>query len=151
MKVTDKTIIKKITANCSLDTAWWKWTTHEGLMTFFGKDNKIELTEGGYFEIYFLMENPIGLRGSEGCKILTYTPKEMISFTWNAPPEFKEVRESSHYTAVIVNFRPINVKQTEVSIRHLGWPKDKRWDPVFNYFDDAWESVLNKFEQSCLN
>ena len=151
MKVTDKTILKKITANCSLDTAWWKWTTHEGLITFFGKDNKIELTEGGCFEIYFLMENPIGLRGSEECKILTFTPKEMISFTWNAPPEFKEVRESSHYTAVIVNFRAINVKQTEVSIRHLGWPKDKRWDPVFNYFNDAWEIVLKKFEQSCLN
>src|SRR3974377_1143814 len=125
MEISEKSIEKKIIANCSLDSAWSRWTTHEGLKTFFGRDNKIELEEGGCFEIYFLMENPEGLRGSEGCRILTFTPGEMISFTWNAPPDFKEVRESSYFTAVIVNFRAINGKQTEISIRHLGWPTDK--------------------------
>jgi uncharacterized protein YndB with AHSA1/START domain len=151
MKVSDKAIVKVTVANCSLDTAWWKWTTHEGLLTFFGSDNKIELTEGGCFEIYFLMDNPAGFRGSEGCKILAYTPKEMFSFTWNAPPEFKEVRESSYFTAVIVNFRTVTVKQTEILLRHIGWPEDKKWNPVFKYFDNAWDTVLKKFEQSVLN
>jgi len=151
MKTSDKTITKKIAVNCPLETVWWKWTTREGLLTFFGRDNKIELVEGGCFEIYFLTDNPAGLRGSEGCKILAFEPMSMISFTWNAPPEFKEVRESSYLTAVIVNFRVINNKQTEILLRHLGWPKDKRWDPVHTYFNDAWNTVLKRFEQSCIN
>ena len=81
MKITDKTINKSIVVNANIDVVWSKWTTREGLLTFFGSDNKIELKPGGSFEIYFMMDNPHGLRGSEGCKVLSYLPKRMLSFS----------------------------------------------------------------------
>lgn len=149
MKTSDKQIHKVKIINTSVDTVWWKWSTHEGLLSFFGKDNKIELTPGGAFEIYFLMDNAYGLRGSEGCKILSFLPKQMLSFTWNAPPEYKEVRESAYHTWVVVNFNTVTKNETEVTLTHLGWPEDKNWDPVYDYFDIAWETVLKWLNDSC--
>ena len=149
MKITNKQILKSTVVGCSLDTAWWKWTTHEGLLTFFGEDNKIELAPGGAFEIYFNKDAPYGSRGSEGCKVLSYLPKQMLSFSWNAPPKFKEVRESDYHTWVVAEFKNESENRTEVTITHLGWPEDSRWDPVYEYFDKAWDTVIGWLDKSC--
>lgn len=148
MTITDKQIKKSKLINVSLEAAWWKWTTHEGLLTFFGRDNKIELRPGGAFEIYFLLDNPYGTRGSENCKVLSFLPKQMFSFSWNSPPQFKEVREPCHYTWVVINFKEISKEQTQIDLFHLGWPDDKRWEPVYDYFNAAWDSVMNSLTDS---
>lgn len=148
-QINDKIIIKTKTVNCPIDTVWWKWTTHEGLLTFFGPDNKIKLKLGGAYEIYFLLDNPKGLQGGEGCKIISYLPKKMLSFTWNAPPEHPEIRNHNHKTWVVINFNSISGKQTEVELNHLGWLDGEKWDEVYNYFDSAWDTVLKWLEESC--
>jgi len=79
--MTDKVIHKTRTIPCTTSQTWQKWTTHEGLLTFFGRDNKIEMQPGGAFEIYFMMDNPYSLRGSEGCQVLSFLPEKMFSFT----------------------------------------------------------------------
>ena len=127
---TDKLIIKKETINCSLDKLWWKWTTHEGLLSFFGRDNKIELKPGGAFEIYFMMENPYGARGSEGCKVLSYLPNRMFSFSWNAPPSLAEARNSGYHTWVVIEFESISADSTQCTLQHLGWPEGGQWEDV---------------------
>ena len=143
MRITDKQIKKAKRIEEPVEKVWWRWTTHDGLKTFLGKENKIELRPGGAFEIYFLLENPEGLRGSEGCKILSYLPYQMLSFSWNAPPQHMEVRESEFKTWVVVNFIPLSDHQTEVTLSHLGWPGDEKWTPVYDYFNSAWDTVLN--------
>ncbi|MCZ2101412.1 MAG: hypothetical protein LC107_07745 [Chitinophagales bacterium] len=45
----------------SIEQVWWRWTTHDGLKTFMGADNKIELTPGRALEIYFIVDDPLGL------------------------------------------------------------------------------------------
>lgn len=141
-------IIKTAIVNCRVTEAWQKWTTHEGVLTFFGADNKVELRLGGAFEIYFMMDSPQGLRGSEGCKIISYLPEKMLSFTWNAPPHFEFVRNHEHKTWVVVNFDRINENQTKVSLHHLGWLKGGEWDEVYDYFEKAWGFVMERFEGS---
>ena len=71
---------------------WKCWTTSEGFKSFSECDSTIELKVGGPFEIYFRANNPEGERGSEGCKILSYEPGSMLSFSWNAPPKFAAAR-----------------------------------------------------------
>lgn len=44
MIISNKMITKSAVLNASLAVVWEKWTTHEGLLSFFGKDNKIELS-----------------------------------------------------------------------------------------------------------
>lgn len=150
MELSGKEIVKSRTVNQPLDSVWWRWTTHEGLKTFFGSDNKIELFPNGAFEIYFLLDRPVGQRGSEGCNVLSFLPKKYFSFSWNAPPQYEKVRNSDYKTWVVVTFNPISDSQTEVVLTHLGWPKDEEWTPVFNYFDKAWEGVLNNLPKNDL-
>lgn len=142
MKITDKQIKKTKLISESAEKVWWRWTTREGLNTFMSEDSRIELRPGGAFEIYFLMDNPEGLRGSEGCKILSYLPERMLSFSWNAPPEHREVRDSEYKTWVVVEFESLSASQTEVRLTHLGWPDDEKWMAVFDYFDSAWDAVM---------
>jgi uncharacterized protein YndB with AHSA1/START domain len=144
-----KIIRKQRIINCSLPAAWQKWTTREGLLSFFGKDNKIELKIGGPYEIYMLMDNPPGLRGTEGCKVLSFLPESMLSCTWNAPPHFPNIRNSDYHTWIVVNFKSVDQHKTEVEINHLGWPDYEEWNKVFEYFVGAWELVLNWLEDSC--
>lgn len=148
-KMTDKAIIKTATVNCSLDSMWWKWTTHEGLSTFFGEDNKIEFKTDGAFEIYFSKSAPEGQKGSEGCKVLSFIPKRLFSFSWNAPPSLMEARESGYHTCVVVEFKAISESVTEVTLTHSGWPDDKKWDAVYDYFIPAWGVVLDWLTNSC--
>ena len=108
----------------------------------------IELKIGGPFEIYFLTENSYGSKGSEGCKILSYLPYQMLSFSWNAPPQFETIRNHEYKTWVVLQFKKINEQKTQLELSHLGWPDDEKWLAVFNYFDKAWESVFQSLEQS---
>ena len=127
---------------------WEKWTTHEGLKTFIGVDNKIELVSGGAFEIYFLMNNPPGLRGGEGNKVLSFIPQQMLSFTWNAPPTIPEVRDHKHKTWVVVTLKEVDDQITEVTLDHLGWLDGEKWDEAYAYFDKAWDIVLASLVES---
>lgn len=147
--INHRNIYKSTIVNCSLKNAWEKWTTHEGLKTFFGEDNKIELQIGGAFEIYFLMDNEYGLRGSETCKIISYLPEKMLSFSWNAPPNFEYVRNHEHKTHVVILFQSIDDIHTKVEINHLGWLDEEQFDKVYDYFNNAWEIVIRNFEKSC--
>lgn len=146
MEITDKVIRKTVTVHASVEEAWTAWTTRDGLKRFFGRDNDVELRIGGKFEIYFLMNNPAGLRGSEGCTVLSFLPNRMLSFSWNAPPKYIEVRESQHKAWVVVMLGKLTGRETEVSLTHLGWPVRTEWDEVFEYFDSAWDQVLRDFK-----
>jgi len=146
--ILDKTIIKKRSIKASIDNIWNKWTTHEGLLTFFGADNKVELRIGGAFEIYFMMDQPYGTRGAEGCEVLSFLPKKMLSFSWNAPPQFDAIRNGNHQTWVVVEMIAVG-NVTEVTLTHLGWLEGEDWNAVYDYFVNAWDMVMDNLVKSC--
>lgn len=144
----DKCLHKKREVKATLDQIWQKWTTHAGLKTFIGVDNHIELVPDGPFEIYFLLDNPPGLRGGEGNKVLSFLPRKMLSFTWNAPPSIPEVRDHEHKTWVVINLKEVDKTTTEVSLDHLGWLDGEKWDETYAYFDRAWDIVMDSLMES---
>jgi len=75
--------------------------------------------------MYFDLEAPAGDRGSEGCTILAIEPLKMLSFTWNAPPEFPSIR--SQRTHVVVRFISLDTRRTTVSLSHDGWGGNEDW------------------------
>lgn len=147
-KVNDKCLSKSCEVQAPVSEVWEKWTTHEGLKSFIGVDNRIELKPGGFFEIYFLMDNPPGLRGGEGNRVLSLLPGKMLSFSWNAPPTIPEVRDHEHRTWVVVNFRELSNERTEVTLDHLGWLDGGKWDETYAYFDHAWDKVVQSLKHS---
>lgn len=142
MKIDSKIIYKRLKHSKSAEEAYRLFTTKEGLKKFFGVDNNIEMTPFGKYEIYFLMDSPQGLKGSEGCKVLSFVPDKMLSFTWNAPPLYLKIRASKYKTWVVLNF-----EDGLIELRHLGWPEDQAWNPVFDYFNKAWSMVLDAFSK----
>ncbi len=143
--MTSPIILEKI-VKASKEQVWNAWTTNEGAKSFFADNVNIELAIGGKYEIYFDQEKQKGLQGSEGCKILSYLPEEMLSFSWNAPPSFPV--ERAEYTWVVIQLEETAKGQTKVKLSHLGWREGGRRLEVREYFNRAWPHVLESLEKS---
>ncbi len=143
---TDKAVVKEVTVTASLDDVWKAWTTTEGVKSFFSPNARVDLRVGGPYEIYFDMSAPYGSRGSEFCRVLSYLPKKMLSFEWNAPPSFGDLRGT--HTIVAMQFEPLPDNKVKVTLTHHGWGEGEDWQAVYDYFDKAWGSVMSSFEKT---
>jgi hypothetical protein len=76
---------------------------------------------GGKYEIYFDMNKPEGSRGSEQCRILSFLPKQMLSFERKAPPSFGKLRFI--YTRMVIFFEVKQPGQVTVKLHHLGFAR----------------------------
>jgi len=144
-----RVIRKEVKVNASIEEVWKAWTTNEGATMFFAPRVRIELTVGGRYELFFDLHAPRGSRGGEGCRVLSFLPMEMLSFEWNAPPQFAEVRRQQmrKHTWVVLQFYPLAKDQTRVRLTHLGWREGDEWEKVFQYFLRAWDIVLGRLER----
>ena len=129
-------------------TCFGAWASSEGMAAWWAQDTRIELRVGGHYELYMLPEARYGARGSEGCRVLSYLPGRMLSFTWNAPPELSRTREQP--TWVVLEFEPIDAG-TRVRLTHTGWPEsawesEPQWAETHAYFTRAWGYVMGLFE-----
>jgi uncharacterized protein YndB with AHSA1/START domain len=144
LPVTDKRIIKEASVNRSIGDVWNFWTTEEGMKAFLGIGSAIELRPFGAYEFYFAPDAKPGERGGEGNVVLSFVPKTMLSFTWNAPPSIPEARDHPHKTWVVLSFTPVGSEGTDVILTHLGWPEGEAWEKTYDYFERAWTSVMDR-------
>jgi uncharacterized protein YndB with AHSA1/START domain len=122
---------------------WRVFTTSKGAEEFFAQNANIGLAIGGPYEIQFDLKDERS--GTKGLKILSYAPEEMISFQWNAPPEFPEVRNGG--TWVVVGMHPVNPHTTHVTITHLGWKDGPEWDQAYAHFQRGWSELINRLDK----
>jgi uncharacterized protein YndB with AHSA1/START domain len=144
-KISDKILHKEVMVSATSEQVWEAWTTSEGARTFFSENAEIELRPGGKYEILFVKENPVGQQGSEGCRVLSYLPKKMLSYEWNAPPEFGPLRDQ--HTIMVLLFEEHRSGETTVSLNQLGWGRGEDWDKLYEYFNNAWGYVLKNLQQ----
>ncbi|MBD3235673.1 MAG: hypothetical protein GF330_03105 [Candidatus Eisenbacteria bacterium] len=135
---------KKILAPAPQSAVWRAWTTSAEAQTFFAPRARIDLRIGGRYEMLFLPDNPAGQRGAEGVRILSFLPEEMLSFEWNAPPQFPEIRTQKSW--VVVQLAAVTEEDTQVRLTHLGWGVRPVWEEVYAYFDRAWDIVLGRLQ-----
>ena len=118
---------------------WSAWISNEGIASWWAPPKaNIELRIGGPYELHFALDQPEGLQGSEGCRVLSYVPGESLSFTWNAPPQLP-LRAAN--TWVVLTFAAA-VEGTSVRLVHTGFLEGSDWDDYMDYFDNAWGYVL---------
>jgi len=134
----------------SPEVAWAAWTSTEGLGAWWLPTTRIALRPGGFYELYFLTDAPAGLQGSETCRVLSYLPARMLSFTWNSPPHLPKTRRQ--HTWVVLEFAPTpDGAGTHVRLTHTGWPAagmadpESQWPATFAYFERAWGQVMRLF------
>ncbi len=107
-------IEREVVISATMAEVWHAWTTNDGIQTFFSQHSNVKLEIGGPFEILF-----DGKVGSNGCKVLSFLPKEMLSFSWSAPPQFEHARK--HHTWVVVRLRRLDGMKVLVTLAQLGW------------------------------
>jgi uncharacterized protein YndB with AHSA1/START domain len=130
------------------DSVWHALSTPEGWKAFTGAVLRVELEPGGQFEVEWVPEAPAGQRGSEGCRVLSLVPGEMLSFSWNAPPKFEFAR--GQRTWVVMTLQSVKPRLTKVRLRELGFRELAARHPehreelaaVRAYFAKAWPEVL---------
>ena len=136
----DRAVYAEITIPASLDEVWQAWTTEAGAVSFFAPRLRIDLRPGGAYEMYFDLDEQPGKQGGEGMHFLAIQPEQMLSFTWNAPPELPSVR--GEMTHIVVRLYPLSKKSTRVTLKHDGWGSGGEWDQAFEYFERAWLKIV---------
>ncbi len=142
--VSERAIVAERVVPASPEALWPLWTTTEGITSWLVSEARVELAVGGPFEVCFASDAPVGSRGSEGCRVLSFIPGRMLSFTWNAPPHLDRVRKQ--HTWVVVELKPVEAG-TRVRITHCGWPasgwsSEEQWPAAWAYFEAAWPRLL---------
>lgn len=137
-----RSLVKVVDIDTDPATAWSDWASSERLTAWWtAPATNIELRIGGPFEILFSLDADPGTRGSEGCRILSYVPGEMLSFTWNAPPHLP-LRAAN--TWVVITFTENEEGGTTIRFVHTGFLEGADWDDYMAYFHDAWDHVLGR-------
>jgi uncharacterized protein YndB with AHSA1/START domain len=136
---------KDILVDAPTEDVWRAWTTEQGVR-FIAEGARIDLTPGGPYEWYFSMDAPEGSRGGEGNTVLSVDPTRFVAFEWNAPPSFPDVRKQKHQ--VLLQLEPSGARQTRVVLTALGFGAGQQWKEVHAYFDQAWDTVLDRLKAS---
>ncbi len=132
--------------NASPVELWNCWTTEEGIKSFFAPKCDIEFKIGGKYECYFTLNNPVGQQGSEDCKILSYLPYKMLSFSWGGRAgKHPTVRKEK--TWVVIEFEKMDNGKTKLKFTNLGYKEGKEWDDAYEFFQNAWKGVLKELKQ----
>lgn len=143
------TIRRDVEVSAPIERVWHAWTTNEGARAFFSDWTNIELRPGGPYEVFFAAEGdvPAGQRGCEGCRVLAFDPPHMLSFTWNSPPKFGNLRP--HQTHVTIRLEEKGADRTIVHFVHEGFGESETWLQIHQYFERAWgERVLPNLVKS---
>jgi uncharacterized protein YndB with AHSA1/START domain len=140
----DIVVVKTIDA--PLADVWNAWTTAAGIESFFApKVGKLEPQPGGMIELWFAPNAPEGSRGSEGNRVHSVTPMEQFVFEWGAPPTIPKIRPLR--TLVYLDFKPLDDKHTEVTLRNFGYGQGEEWAKTKAYFERAWPAVMESLEK----
>ncbi|WP_455903674.1 SRPBCC family protein [Microbacterium sp.] len=146
-------IVVERDANVTPERAFEMWTDADELQGWLGINARIQLELGGRYELYFMPDAPLGEQGSEDCKVLSFEPGRMLSFSWNAPPHLNRTRD--RHTHVVVYFDAHGDAQTRLRLVHGGFPvsgllDDLQWEETIAYFTAAWPKLVDAFVGACL-
>jgi uncharacterized protein YndB with AHSA1/START domain len=130
------------------DAAWRAWTDAATLRQWWGlTDAHIDLRIGGAYELTFPGEDAARPRATTGCRILSYVPGRLVSFTWSSPEHPDSGRE---HTWVVITFTESH-RGTEVALSHCGFQQGAEWDSLREYVRDEWPASLNRFKSYWLS
>lgn len=146
--VSSREIVHERLVPAAPSTVWPLWSSREGVTKWLVDEARIDLRPGGLYEVYFMKDAPPGARGSETCRVLSFLPGRMLSFTWNAPPHLDRTRPL--HTWVVVELAGEGTA-TRVRVTHTGWSEsglrdEPQWAETLAYFERAWAKVLDALE-----
>lgn len=124
-----------------VQTAWAAWTQAHSLTKWWAVPHaRIDLRVNGAYELRFAADPADSAHGTRGCRILSYIPDRMLSFTWSTPPQLGGGRRQ---TWVVLTFTEV-AHGTEIELVHNGLPLGPEGQDEREYFRQAWRRVLRR-------
>ncbi len=77
----DRAIVKEAQVSLTPAEVFALWSSAEGMASWWAEHSRIELRPGGFYEMCFMLDEPPGRRGGEGCRVLSFLPGRMLSFS----------------------------------------------------------------------
>lgn len=145
----EKAIKLEIILNAPVERVWKAWTTKDGIRSFFAPDCDIDLRVLGKYDILFAPDAPAGLRGAENNLILAIQEGKLLSFTWDAPPLFPNIRKQR--TSVVIRLTQLDPNKTKLSLTQTGWGDGEEWNKAYDYFVIAWGDIVLPFLKHSLD
>jgi len=137
---------KTITIEAPVEEVWAVWTDPEA-MTFLSAESNIEIRVGGPYEWFLDLEpDEFGRRGGEGSRVLAFLPYRVLAFDWTFPPSIPSLRGRQAKTQVVVRFEE-DEGGTRILFSQIGWQEGEDWDAGYDYFDQAWDYVLQTMKE----
>ena len=137
--MTEKILHLELELNSSVQELWKYWTTAEGIQSFFAPACNLDIKPDGAYEIFFFPENPPGMRGADGQRVMAVEEGKMLSFTWNFPPPLAAIRDQR--TIVVLRFSE-TATGSKLSLFQMGWGESAIWQEGYEYFAKAWDKVV---------
>lgn len=127
--------------NTDVHTAWSAWTHAQKLTRWWPVPHaRIDLRIHGAYELRFSADPVDSGHGTAGCRVLSYVPDRMVSFTWSTPPHLAGGRNQ---TWVVLTFTEV-AAGTEVELVHNGFALGPAGQEHREYFRQAWRRVLHR-------
>jgi uncharacterized protein YndB with AHSA1/START domain len=139
-------IRKDILLAAPVSAVWRKWTTEEGLNSFFGLSSRVRMEKGAPYEIYFRPDDDS--LSTKGATLLSFVPERMLSFEWTGGPYSQSMNARPLPTWCVVILIPISSTETKLEFYHLGFGDDGDFAKGFEFFLQAWDEVLKSLEES---
>ncbi|HEX9795904.1 MAG TPA: SRPBCC domain-containing protein [Anaerolineales bacterium] len=141
-------ILQTIEVHCSPQTAFDHFTQQDLLETFFCVEAEVEAVVGGKYELAWDPPNKPD-SATIGCRITALAEPSLLAFDWKGPPQFEATMNVAEpLTHVVVSFYPLAGDRTRVLIVHSGWRPGEEWQQARDYFDRAWQIVLEALEST---
>jgi len=141
----ERAITKEVVVPAGIDAVWAAWTSEAGIESFMAPEAEIDARPGGAFHVHFDPFGQPGMKGADDMRYMALQKPTLLSFDWNAPPQFAQARRQR--TFVIVRLKALDADSTQVKLTHIGWGDGGEWDQTFGYFDRAWGSVLGNLRK----
>lgn len=129
-----------------VETVWELISTSQGLMRFFAVHVELDLSVDGLMDVWFFPQNPAGLKGAEGMRVLAIEAPYRLQFTWNQPPFLKNIQNQRTVVELLLK---AGDKQSSIILNHSGWGKGAEWEQAQAYFSGAWPMVLKRLAYVC--
>ncbi len=136
----EKTLAKPISK------VWSLISTAEGMGQFFAPQVSMDLSIDGLLDVWFFPDNPAGLKGAEGMRILAFEAPRRLLFTWNQPPFLASIQNQR----TVVEWTLIDHgATTTIKLTQMAWGQGGKWPQAKAYFSEAWKVVLNRLAEVC--
>lgn len=152
--LTDRKIALKAVVAAPVEEVFRRWTTVEGVESFFGEEAVVEAKVGGKYEVYFLPRShpESHANSSAGARVLEIEPSRRLVFEWRSPPFAAHLNNPS---PLWVEIRFSSVEglqgQTIMELTNYGYGRGDDWDRVYEFFVTAWSEVLYRLDRSLVD